>query len=175
MEGWLLSIELAHWIRLVSFLEAAGHKSPHDEFLADGRELWLEYKDAMHLGIMLDRRTRKSRKRWVKYSRKGRAGLSPEFEPLLEALPPLGPVEVRAWAADGVLPEWVAEVEGMAAQVEDEGVREEQVLERDLKDLSRAIADVGGDRVLECPHCGLVFASADLTSYTAHMERDHPG
>jgi hypothetical protein len=108
IEGFVLAIELARYVSYLSVMQAAEvDLDPQnlDDFLDNGRGLWMAAYDEVHNGVKVDRKTRKLRRRWLKFSEKSRGqvnrGTALPFDPFDQLATPQ---QVHTWVVDNRLP-----------------------------------------------------------------------
>lgn len=110
IELFMVYLELGRWLNWVAIQEAAGGEESEntEQFLWDGRTLYIRLVDEIHSGTKRPRKERKQTKKWVEFSRESREKVADHVvnqgmpDPFDIELP--SPQEVRAWVDEGTLP-----------------------------------------------------------------------
>ena len=112
--GWDFTAEFGEWMQVLFFFHVASHGRDYSEeqFIVDGREMWLSLRQQVHGGVPQTREDRRTTKRWLKFSKKERKKLEKRLNrdgigtPFRDA--DFSPPEIRHWVLHRSWPDWVA-------------------------------------------------------------------
>jgi hypothetical protein len=110
--GWDFTAGFGEWMQVLLLLHVAAHGRDYSEeqFIVDGREMWLSLREQVHGGVPQTRDDRWTTKRWLKFSKKERKKLEKRLNrdgienPFQEAA--FSPPEIRSWILRWEWPAW---------------------------------------------------------------------